>query len=92
MAYVFESLIIYFLFFKDVYPLQYGVKFSAALQKLMWLLLSRLQNALPQPTIEEVNVFLVVSSHISFMAYSVLIRQIQSKFKPLFKLLDGLVI
>ncbi|XP_026859656.2 uncharacterized protein LOC113573536 isoform X2 [Electrophorus electricus] len=41
------------IFFKDVFPLQYGVKFSNALKKLMWLFLSRLENVVPQPTFEE---------------------------------------
>ncbi|XP_072529326.1 uncharacterized protein [Salminus brasiliensis] len=41
------------IFFKDVFPLQYGVKFSAALKKLMWMFLCRLEKALPQPTMEE---------------------------------------
>ncbi|XP_046728789.1 zinc finger protein 14-like isoform X1 [Silurus meridionalis] len=41
------------IFFKDVYPSQYGEKFNTALQKLMRWFLSRLENAFPQPTIEE---------------------------------------
>ncbi|XP_036433316.1 zinc finger protein 845-like isoform X2 [Colossoma macropomum] len=42
------------MFFKDVFPSQYGAKFSTALKKLMWLFLSRLEDALPQPTLEEI--------------------------------------
>lgn len=44
----------FFLSQKDVFPSQYGAKFNAALKKLMWLFLSRLENALPKPSMEEV--------------------------------------
>ncbi|KAG7320316.1 hypothetical protein KOW79_016169 [Hemibagrus wyckioides] len=62
-------------FFKDVYPLQYGVKFSMALQKLMWLFLSRLVNALPQPTLEE-------AAHMLSTAPTVMEECVQSLSQP----------
>lgn len=40
--------------FQAVYPVNFGVKFSTALKQLMWQFLSRLENALPQPTMEDV--------------------------------------
>ncbi|KAK3518173.1 hypothetical protein QTP70_033268, partial [Hemibagrus guttatus] len=63
------------IFFKDVYPLQYGVKFSTALQKMMWLFLSRLESALPQPTLEE-------AAHILSTAPTVMEECIQSLSQP----------
>ncbi|XP_017549445.1 zinc finger protein 99-like [Pygocentrus nattereri] len=49
------------MFFKNVFPLQYGAKFNMALKKLMWLFLSRLENALPQPTLEEIAHMLITA-------------------------------
>ncbi|XP_027007584.2 zinc finger protein 160-like isoform X1 [Tachysurus fulvidraco] len=63
------------IFFKDVYPTQYGVKFNTALQKLMWLFLSRLENALPQPTLEEV-------AHLLSTAPTVMEECVQSLSQP----------
>ncbi|KAB5542233.1 hypothetical protein PHYPO_G00089160 [Pangasianodon hypophthalmus] len=63
------------IFFKDVYPLQYGVKFNTALQKLMWLFLSRLENALPQPTMEE-------AAHMLSTAPTVMEECVQSLSQP----------
>ncbi|XP_060759107.1 zinc finger protein 252-like isoform X3 [Neoarius graeffei] len=63
------------IFFKDVYPLEYGAKFNMALQKLMWLFLSRLENALPQPTMEE-------AAHMLSTAPSVMEECFQSLSQP----------
>ncbi|MCJ8743290.1 hypothetical protein PDJAM_G00092310 [Pangasius djambal] len=63
------------IFFKDVYPLQYGVKFNTALQKLMWLFLSRLENAFPQPTMEE-------AAHMLSTAPTVMEECVQSLSQP----------
>ncbi|XP_026779484.3 zinc finger protein 658B isoform X2 [Pangasianodon hypophthalmus] len=63
------------IFFKDVYPLQYGVKFNTALQKLMWLFLSRLENALPQPTMEE-------AAHMLSTAPTIMEECVQSLSQP----------
>ncbi|KAM9468322.1 uncharacterized protein Hap1MRO34_014975 [Clarias gariepinus] len=62
-------------FFKNVYPLQYGVKFNTALQKLMWLFLSRLENAIPQPTIEE-------AAHMLSTAPTIIEECVQSLSQP----------
>ncbi|XP_053506573.1 zinc finger protein 845-like isoform X1 [Ictalurus furcatus] len=63
------------IFFKDVYPSQYGVKFNTALQKLMWLFLSRLENAIPQPTMEE-------AAHVLSTAPTVMEECVQSLSQP----------
>ncbi|XP_076860969.1 uncharacterized protein LOC143514074 [Brachyhypopomus gauderio] len=63
------------IFFKDVFPLQYGIKFNNALKKLMWQFLSGLENAVPPPTLEE-------TAHILGTAPTVMEECVQSLSQP----------
>ncbi|XP_030632419.1 zinc finger protein 546-like [Chanos chanos] len=42
------------MFFQEVFPVEYGQKFDVALQKLMWVFLSKLEEALPMPNIAQI--------------------------------------